>query len=43
MHDAFQVSESPVVSGIQDRVESLLLYGELRSLQAAQTANKQPV
>ncbi|KAK9894896.1 hypothetical protein P389DRAFT_211571 [Cystobasidium minutum MCA 4210] len=26
MHDAFQVSPEPVVSGLQDRVESLLLY-----------------
>lgn len=29
MHDAFQVSDEPVVAGLQDRVESLLLYGEL--------------
>jgi len=30
MHDAFTVSDTPIVAGLQDRVESLLLYGELR-------------
>jgi hypothetical protein len=27
MHDAFTVSDTPIVAGLQDRVESLLIYG----------------
>lgn len=31
MHDAFNVSDKPVVSGLHDRIESLLLYGKCLS------------